>query len=123
MKLSLLIAKFLLGATLLQDSIISSPPLHATLPHPPPFFKKSLSRQLYLKHFISDICRLHTNILTSLPVLQGFPSGSAVKNPLATQEVQARPLVWKDALEKEMESHGQKAWWATVCGLSKSPFT
>ena len=35
----------------------------------------------------------------------GFPSGSAVKNPLAMQETWIQSLGWEDPLEKERATH------------------
>ena len=35
----------------------------------------------------------------------GFPSGSAVKNPLATQETQVLSLGHEDPLKEEMATH------------------
>ena len=35
----------------------------------------------------------------------GFPSDSAVKNPLAVQELQVRYLGWEDPLEERMATH------------------
>ena len=66
-------------------------------------------------------------------LLLGFPSGSAVKNPLVMQEMQetlVQSLVWEDPLEG---GHGNPlqysclenpmdrgAWRATVHGVAKS---
>ena len=41
----------------------------------------------------------------------GFPGGSAVKNPLAMQEMWVRSLGWKDPLEKEMAAHSSILAW------------
>ena len=52
----------------------------------------------------------------------GFPDGSVVKNPPATQETacSAGNLGWEDPLEKEMETHSsilaQKMSWTEECG-------
>ena len=52
----------------------------------------------------------------------GFPDGSVVKNPPATQETacSAGNLGWEDPLEKEMEAHSsilaQKISWTEECG-------
>ena len=35
----------------------------------------------------------------------GFPGGSVVTNPPATQETQILSLGWKDPLEKEVATH------------------
>ena len=63
----------------------------------------------------------------------GFPSGSAVKNPPATQETQARSLGQEDPLEKGMEptsvflsgkSHGQRSLASYgLCGHKESDMT
>ena len=51
-----------------------------------------------------------------------------VKNMFVMQETQVQSLDWKDPLEKGMattpvflpeEFHGQRAWWATVHGVTK----
>ena len=41
----------------------------------------------------------------------GFPGGSAVKNPLAMQEMWVRSLGWKDPLETEMAAHSRILAW------------
>ena len=41
----------------------------------------------------------------------GFPSGSVVKNPPATQEMCIRSLNWEDPLEKEMATHSTILTW------------
>ena len=41
----------------------------------------------------------------------GFPSGSAVKNLPAKQEMQVRSLGWKDPLEKETATHSSILAW------------
>ena len=41
----------------------------------------------------------------SLYIIVCFPSGSAVKNPPAMQEMQVRSLGQEDTLEKEMATH------------------
>ena len=64
---------------------------------------------------------------------KGFPGGSVVKNLPATQELQetqVRSLGWEDHPEKDMATHSsilawripldRRAWWATVCGVTKS---
>ena len=53
-----------------------------------------------------------------------------VKNLPAKWETQVPSLDWEDALEKEMVTHSsipawripmdRGAWWATVCGVTKS---
>ena len=47
--------------------------------------------------------------------ITGFPGGSAVKNPPATQETrqetQIRSLGWEDALEQEMATHSSTLAW------------
>ena len=58
-----------------------------------------------------------------------FPSGSAVKNLPAMQEMCVWFLGWEDSLEKEMATHrysclknpmGREAWWAIIHGVAKS---
>ena len=46
----------------------------------------------------------------------GFPGGSWVKNPPASQEMWVRSLRQEDALEKEM---ARGAWEATVLGITR----
>ena len=41
----------------------------------------------------------------------GFPGGSAVKNPLAMQEMRVRSLGWKDPLKKEIAAHSSILAW------------
>ena len=41
----------------------------------------------------------------------GFPSGSAVKNPLAMQETRVLPLGLEEPLEKEMATHSSILAW------------
>ena len=41
----------------------------------------------------------------------GFPGGSAVKNSLATQEMQVGPLGGVDSLEKRMATHSSILAW------------
>ena len=43
----------------------------------------------------------------------GFPSGSAVKNPPAKQEVQVQSLGWEDPLEEGMATHSSILAWRT----------
>jgi len=47
--------------------------------------------------------------------ITGFPGGSGVKNPPATQETwqekQIRSLGWEDALEQEMATHSSTLAW------------
>ena len=43
--------------------------------------------------------------------LLGFPSGSAVKNLLAVQEMQVRFLGWEDPLEESMATHSSTLAW------------
>ena len=49
-----------------------------------------------------------------MKLYQGFPDGSAVKNPPAMQEIQemwVRSLGWEDPLEEGMAAHlGVLAW-------------
>ena len=64
----------------------------------------------------------------SLYIIVGFPSGSAVKNSPAMQEMQVRSLGQEDPLEKGMATHSsilclenpmdRGAWWAIVHGIS-----
>ena len=58
-----------------------------------------------------------------------FPGGSVVKNPPVMQEMQVRTLGQEDPLEEGTathsiplsgESHGQRAWLATVPMIAKS---
>ena len=59
---------------------------------------------------------------------QGFPGGSVVKNPLATQETLVQSLCQEYPLEKEMALQysclgnpmDRGAWQATVHGVAKS---
>ena len=46
-----------------------------------------------------------------LSLLGGFPGGSAVKNPLAMQEMRVRSLGWKDPLKKEIAAHSSILAW------------
>jgi len=41
----------------------------------------------------------------------GFPGGSAVKNPLAMQEMRVRSLGWKDPPKKEIAAHSSILAW------------
>ena len=41
----------------------------------------------------------------------GFPGGSVVKNPPATQEMRVLSLDWEDSLEKEMGTHSRLLAW------------
>ena len=41
----------------------------------------------------------------------GFPDGSVVKNPSATQETRVQPLCWKDALEEGRATHSSILAW------------
>ena len=62
--------------------------------------------------------------------MQGFPGGSAVKNPLAMQEMRVRSLGREDSLEEGMATHssilawrtpmGRGVWQATVHRVSQS---
>ena len=42
---------------------------------------------------------------------EGFPGGSAVKNPSAKQETRVRSLAREDPLEKEMANHSSILVW------------
>ena len=42
---------------------------------------------------------------------RGFPSGSAVKNLLATEEMQVPSLYQEDPLEEEMATHSSTLAW------------
>ena len=63
----------------------------------------------------------------------GFPGGSVVTNPPATQETQILSLGWKDPLEKEVATHSivlvweipgtEEAFRATVHGVAKESDT
>ena len=62
--------------------------------------------------------RIRTQILKSeavfygkIYVTSGFPSGTAVKNSLAIQEMQIRSLVWEDLLEEGMTTHSYVLAW------------
>ena len=47
---------------------------------------------------------------------RSFPSGSAVKNPPAIQEMQevwVRSLIWEDPLEQGMATHSRVLAWRT----------
>ena len=60
--------------------------------------------------------------------LQGFPSGSVVKNQPAmqeTQETRVQFLDWEDPLEKEMATHSSTLVWEIPwkrCLASYSPW-
>ena len=64
------------------------------------------------------------------PVFLGFPGGQSIKNPSAMQKTWLRSLSREDPLEKEMATRSsilawripmdRGAWWATVCGVTKS---
>ena len=41
----------------------------------------------------------------------GFPTGSAIKNPPAMQEMLVRSLGWEDPLGKEMATHSSTLTW------------
>ena len=43
--------------------------------------------------------------------MRGFPNGSAVKNPLATQEMWDQSLGWEDPLEEERATHSRSFAW------------
>ena len=67
--------------------------------------------------------------MSGYKAVQRFPSGSAVKNLPALQEIQIQPLGQEDPLEKETASHSsflpesprdRGAWQATVRGITKS---
>ena len=45
------------------------------------------------------------------PTHRGFPSGSVVKNPPATQETQVQSLGWEDPLEEGMATHSSVLAW------------
>ena len=49
--------------------------------------------------------------LISSHEVNGFPEGSAVKNPPAMQKMQVRSLDWEDPLEKEMATHSSILAW------------
>ena len=51
---------------------------------------------------------IFTNLLSEC---WGFPGGSAVKNPPATQEIRVQSLSWEDPLEKEMATHSSILAW------------
>ena len=62
--------------------------------------------------------------------IEGFPSGSAVKNLPVMQEIRVQSLGQEDPREKEMATHSsilsfpgnpmdRGAWWATVHGVAK----
>ena len=44
-------------------------------------------------------------------VAQGFPGGSAVKNPPTVQEMWVQSLGWEDLLEKGMATHSSILAW------------
>ena len=66
--------------------------------------------------------------LNNIPLV--FSSGLGLKNPLAVQEMQVRPLGWEDPLEKEMATYPSILAWeipwteepgrATVHGVTQS---
>ena len=43
---------------------------------------------------------IYTYMCVCIYIYMGFPSGSAVKNPPAMQEMQVRSLGWEDTLEE-----------------------
>ena len=43
--------------------------------------------------------------------IYGFPDGSVVKNPPATQQVRVWSLGWKDPLGEEMATHSSILAW------------
>ena len=47
---------------------------------------------------------------------EGFPGGSAVKNPPAMQETWVQSLGWADPLEKEMATHSWETPWTEERG-------
>jgi hypothetical protein len=47
----------------------------------------------------------------------GFPGGSAMQNPPATQEMQIQSLGQEDPLEKEMSTHWEIPWTEEPGGL------
>ena len=49
--------------------------------------------------------------LVYLSIILGFPGGSAVKNPLAMQEVCDPSLGWEEPLEKEMATYPCNSVW------------
>jgi len=61
---------------------------------------------------------------------EGFPDGSAVKNPPAMQLMWVQSLDWEDPLEEEIGNPlwysclenlmDRKAWWATVLRIMES---
>ena len=51
--------------------------------------------------------------------IKGFPDGSVVKNPPATQEMQLRSVGREDPLEKEMATHSSVHAWEIP--LSEEP--
>ena len=74
-----------------------------------------ISRYVYIYniHIYVYICVRYIYICVcvcvyiSLSLIQGFPGGSAIKNPPAMQEMQemwVQSLGWEDPLEKEMET-------------------
>ena len=62
------------------------------------------------QHTVGDICRIRNMINISL----SFPSGSAVNNPPAMQEMPVQSLGWEDPLEKEMATHSIILAWETL---------
>ena len=48
--------------------------------------------------------------------MQGFPGGSAVKNPLAMQEMRVRSLGREDSLDEGMATHSSILAWRTPMG-------
>ena len=45
---------------------------------------------------------------------RGFPFGSAVKNPPATQEVWVQSLGWEDPQEKDTATHSSPFTWEVL---------
>ena len=50
-------------------------------------------------------------ILIALPVKEGFPSDSVVRNSSAMQEMWVRSLGWEDPLKEDMATHSSILAW------------
>ena len=50
-------------------------------------------------------------ILIALPVKEGFPSDSEVRNSSAMQEMWVRSLGWEDPLKEDMATHSSILAW------------
>ena len=83
-------------------------------PTPPPNIYFFLSdHKSYWDLTIQDL------FLSVALLIQGFPGGSAAKNPPAVQETQFPSLGWEDPLEKKTATHTSNLAWET--SLTEEP--